>query len=60
MDHSPELSVFLSVGDNVWLSWVTHPWAAVTTPWEKQNGVHMCWEGPELMGLGRVHFSVDQ
>lgn len=46
MDHSPGFSV-LSVGDNVWLSRVTHTWAAVTTPWEKRNGVqpHMYREG---------------
>ena len=46
MDRSPGLSV-LSVGDNVWLSQATQTWAAVTTPWEKRNGVqpHMCWEG---------------
>lgn len=67
MGHALGSSV-LSVGGNVWLSWVTHPWAAVSTPWEKQNGARslMCQEGVlvlaplEVVGTGRVYFSKDQ
>ena len=55
---------FLSVGDNVWLSRVTHLWAE----WPLHGKRRMEFSGtcagrclgPELMGAGRVHFSEDQ